>query len=143
MILYKNETVAQAETIILITAIAEQMAALDAALTPQMRRHIKQFADNIHSHLGALGESIQKFSQPDICGRCRHTLTESQDQFEAHLQAAADRMLQLTASWPREEFVGRMRRELRAGDEIIFIAIGSVTVLRSDGSHRVIYRLKK
>jgi len=139
----KNETVAQAETVILIADIEQQIAAIARLLPAHMRRQIKAFEDTIHSDLETLGESIQKLSQPGLCARCRHTLTESLDQFEAHLQSAADRMLQLTASWPREHFVRRMREELVPGDEIIFLGVGRASVLRRDGSTEVIYQKAK
>ena len=78
--------------------------------------------------------------EPMLCDRCHHILTRTPEQLATYVELIADRMQQLTSSWPRAELVKRLTRELQLDDEVVALGIGRFTIRRGDDTLSVIYR---
>jgi hypothetical protein len=146
MAAFENETVARAETVVIINHIKDEADAAERlieSLPAAQKRTARQHLVNIRSAADTLDESIRKLPPARHCFRCGHILTTDEAWLHRHIEEAADRAMQVSTSWPREQFVQRMREELAPGDEIIFCAVGRVTVLRASGRHDVIYQRER
>jgi hypothetical protein len=146
---FPNGAVANAESVIYISDLVDQVKRLWDALSRQKQIQLKDTYQSIQSDVQGVAQSIESLAKragiggPEFCARCLHILTATPEQLAAHIETAAKRMSRLSGSWPAEDFKVQMARELEPGDEIVMLGIGRVSVRRKAGNVVMIYQGEK